>query len=92
MSKFPCSGCGLCCKHIDKAVANLGEHAAHFPYTWDESGVCEKLKDNKCTVYDTRPLICNVDGWIKEFGIDRDWFYELNMKACEELKQKKPGT
>lgn len=38
--------------------------ALTFPYKTDASGVCEKLVDGKCSVYEDRPLLCNV----KELG------------------------
>ena len=49
-----------------------------FPFGHDENGVCEKLVDNKCTVYETRPLLCRVKSMHKKFYADkinqRDYF------------------
>jgi hypothetical protein len=42
-------------------VAEVREVAA-FPYSFDKDGACEKLgADNRCTVYDARPDICNIE-------------------------------
>jgi len=84
--KFPCQKCSLCCRHIDRAV-NLFTEAGFdikFPYKWTD-GVCEMLKDNLCSVYENRPLICNVDRYIKENKINKHWFYKLNIEACNRL-------
>lgn len=85
--KFRCSGCGECCKHINVAVENTKHlKELEFPYKWDESGRCDKLgEDNRCTVYNNRPLLCNIDKFIKVFKIDKDKFYDMNIKACNDL-------
>ena len=86
---FPCSGCGACCRRISKAVENLGVAATdinsdlYFPYTWDNNGVCKMLgEDNKCMVYETRPLMCNIDKYMLSRGIDKEYFYSINAMAC----------
>lgn len=83
---YPCIKCGLCCKHIDKAVEIAGEIFSRFPYKWDETGRCEKLDENDmCMVYDNRPLICNIDRVADKFGLDKEEFYAANINACNEL-------
>jgi len=72
---FPCSGCGCCCKRVDKFVGS------DFPYS-HINGVCEKLVDDKCSVYETRPLICNVYEMQKVMNINKDIFYAMNKAAC----------
>jgi Fe-S-cluster containining protein len=42
-------------------------------------------EDNKCTIYESRPLLCNVDGLIDMLGLDRKEFHDLNIKACWDL-------
>lgn len=32
-----------------------------FPYKTDEMGACEKLVDDKCSVYKDRPVFCNYE-------------------------------
>lgn len=84
---FKCSGCGECCRHIDRAVESVnGDPRFPFLYGWDETGKCEKLgTDNKCMVYDDRPLMCNVDKIAELFALDLNEFYEMNKKACNRL-------
>ena len=91
---FGCTKCGACCRRIDDAVANAGFVAElfeinvddlKFPYQWDEKGVCEKLIDNRCSVYDNRPLICNVDKLRELSGIEEKEFYDFVKMACHEL-------
>ena len=78
---FKCDCCGECCKHIK--VKEL-----IIPGTT----ICKYLtKDNKCSVYKNRPLMCNVD---KGYELFRDkWsleeWYEINYTACKELKDMK---
>lgn len=90
MEKYPCIECGLCCRRVDRAVEAAKELGlGDFPYKWDETGRCEMLSDtNRCTVYETRPLICNIDAMIERFDLDKKEFYKLNGSACNEfLKQ-----
>ena len=84
---FPCTGCGACCRHIDNAkdVINTSPELA-FPYSWDESGRCEMLgDDDKCKVYETRPLMCNVDKLMKVYNISKKKFYAINIEGCHRL-------
>ena len=75
---FKCDGCGECCKHIDAEELII-------PGTT----ICKYLtEDNKCSIYDLRPLICNVD---KGYQFFRDKYtleewYKINYTACKELK------
>jgi len=84
---FKCSGCGVCCHHVDRAVESSKDLGLDFPYGWNEDGKCDMLgDDNKCTVYDKRPLLCNVDKLIEVFDIkDKEGFYELNKQACNAM-------
>jgi Fe-S-cluster containining protein len=92
MDKFPCSSCGVCCHRIDKAVNMIGisskepDSEFYFPFSWDETGKCEMLtKDNKCSVYDNRPTICNIDRLQKMIDIPKDEFYKMNINACNTM-------
>lgn len=74
-----CEGCDAnCCKNIPVD----GEIPNH-------NGVCLFLDDdNKCSIYADRPLICRVDEGFEVYGKGysiEEW-YELNKKACGELK------
>ena len=89
---FPCTGCGACCKVISWAdeiiVRDDPEHPYYFPYTHKE-GVCEKLgEDNRCTIYETRPLICRIEESCEYFGRDKQKYFELNIKGCHEIIDK----
>jgi Fe-S-cluster containining protein len=87
LKTFPCSGCGACCKRIDKSVQMLEKSGLNlgFPYKWDENGVCEKLIDNKCSVYENRPVICNIDLIVELYEMDKKKFYNDNIKICNQL-------
>ncbi len=89
---FPCTSCGACCHHIDRAVRAVGEAAntkesdLYFPYLWDKNGKCEMLsEDNKCMVYDRRPLICDIEKFADYMDFDREAFFAANIKACNDL-------
>lgn len=88
---YPCTGCGCCCKVIDQILANahqlLPEVAMAFPYKHN-NGVCEMLVDNKCSVYDNRPLLCRVDDLQKHLHIPIPIFYELTRQSCNTLIDK----
>lgn len=89
LNKFPCSGCGSCCKRIGNVVELLNtlgvDEDLKFPYSYDENGVCEKLQGNNCTVYANRPLICNVDKLQEYLKIPKDIFYKENIEACNRM-------
>jgi Fe-S-cluster containining protein len=88
MNNFPCTSCGACCRRVKYAVQNLKDcgFELDFPYTWNEDGVCNMLtEDNKCSVYENRPLICNIEKFAEHFGIDKQQFFDDNIKMCNEL-------
>ena len=81
---FKCDCCGLCCRNI-KGIKLLA------PFD-DGSGTCVYLdrENNLCTVYSSRPLVCNVDEMYDAFLRDKmtmEEFYALNYDACEKLKR-----
>jgi hypothetical protein len=64
---FPCSGCGQCCRFIGKVLnsnvdANtpIGALIKEFPYKPNANGDCEMLVDGQCSVYEDRPVLCNI--------------------------------
>ena len=57
----------------------------YFPYDFDENGVCEKLVDNKCSVYEDRPYICNVDRNQKDSGLSKEEYYEATKMVCSTI-------
>lgn len=78
---FPCTQCGICCKHIDRIPALE---------TLDRGdGQCIYLKGNLCSIYAYRPDICNVDKIYERFFKDKltkEEYYQLNQQGCKELK------
>jgi len=90
MNKFPCTGCGSCCKRIANAVKHYDiknpKDPMYFPYTWDENGVCENLtQNNQCKVYENRPLLCNVEKFAEYKKLDKIEFYKANIRACNYM-------
>lgn len=92
MKTFPCTKCGECCRMLQstlkivKEMANLSEVLV-FPYSFVD-GHCEKLNpDNTCSVYEDRPLICDIDKLAKSidpnFDMDEVYFHTAN--ACNSM-------
>ena len=79
---FFCEKCGECCKHLDRSdLYNDLDRG---------DGVCKYLKQNICSIYDKRPIICRVDesyySFFKE-QISLEDYYKLNYDACNKLKK-----
>jgi Fe-S-cluster containining protein len=75
--KFPCKACGECCRHV---VAPLDRG----------DGVCRHYdtETRLCTVYDARPLACNVDRTFAERfegTISATVFYMAQAVACTKF-------
>ena len=93
MDDFPCTGCSACCRVIGQVLSLnpddchpvLGDAIERFPYKPDLNGVCEKLVDNKCSVYSNRPLLCNVKLLGELMDVDQSEWYSQNIKACNAL-------
>ena len=62
---------------------------AEFPYSAKENGHCEKLVDNQCSVYDNRPMLCNIERTADEvdIGMTKQEWYDMNYKGCKILQQ-----
>lgn len=90
MSDFPCTQCGLCCRHIGVTLEYGGffqnqtvrNAILEFPYKADNNGVCEMLVDNKCSVYNNRPILCDVELMASLLGVAKDEWYRSNAQAC----------
>jgi len=100
--KMPCIGCGLCCTIVGKHFENYDNHPKYmqkalddFPYEVRPDGTCDKLgKDMKCTVYENRPLACDMERLYsfgkKELKITRKEYYSrLNVEGCMTLFKEK---
>ena len=94
MDSYPCIKCGLCCKRVDvaaKRAVMLG--LEKFPFNWDETGKCEMLgDDNLCKVYDSRPLICNIDRIAELYELDKKSFYNQNIESCNMMLEEANRT
>ena len=81
--KFKCTKCGLCCMNIQNV-----ELAKDLD---DGTGVCRyfERKSKLCTIYESRPEICNVEKGYKFFEntMSYDEYIELNYKICKELRR-----
>lgn len=56
-------------------------------------GVCYFLDDDSklCSIYENRPLICNVDEMYKRFfreEMTKEEYYNLNYESCKNIKRK----
>ena len=82
---WKCKECGACCYFIDKAK----KMGYEFPYKANKDGSCEKLVDNRCSIYETRPDICNVEKVRRILGKEYFEYYDLMKKNCEEVRRSK---
>ena len=81
---FGCIECGLCCVHLPTWMLPAIEQ---FPYETDENGQCEKLDGTRCSVYENRPLLCNLEQIDEELNTNMtkaEW-YGLNAQGCNIL-------
>jgi len=74
---FPCIKCGLCCKMLQ-----------HIPILTDYdigNGACRYLENNLCSIYEDRPLICNIEEmyflYFKGKMTEKE-FVDINIKSC----------
>lgn len=78
MGAFACSGCGACCRRVAALRLN-------WPVKQD--GSCVHLTDDdRCAIYETRPLICRVDE-ARPHGMSVEAWHKVNTEACEQLKK-----
>lgn len=81
-----CSKChGYCCRKAGLLDPTLNRG----------DGCCKYLnKDNKCDIYDHRPLICNTDRMYAVFfnNMSREEYDKLNDEACLKLRNEYEET
>lgn len=80
---FNCDRCGICCRSLDKSEL--------YKFLDRGDGVCRYLNGNLCSIYNQRPLICNVDACYNLYyknTMTLEEFYNLNYQACKKLKEK----
>lgn len=78
---FNCDKCGLCCQ----LIANIPQLAAYDR----GDGVCRYLHNNLCTIYESRPEICNADLMYSHFSnkFSRQEYDELLERSCKLIKE-----
>ena len=80
---FNCDKCGACCRNVGRS--ELGKDLALA------SGICKHLDQstNLCTIYDNRPIFCNVDKYYHKYLSDTisiTDYYKQNHQACMKLR------
>jgi len=93
---FPCTGCGLCCQRMHDVFNNLKQlreypvlfnAVVEFPHDIRKDGSCSKFVDGRCSVYEDRPLLCNVQKLGETMEVDLMEWYRANAKACNTMIQ-----
>jgi Fe-S-cluster containining protein len=89
---YPCTGCGECCKRVQTVLEGSHDHPVirelvkRFPYKAQEDGSCEMLtKEGRCSVYDTRPLLCNIKLLRVLLQADEEEYYRINSYWCNSM-------
>ena len=90
MKDFPCTKCSQCCKRVGEILDNKEKLdpfrqflVSKFPYKTLEDGSCEKLtEDGLCSVYEDRPMLCNVKLMSKFFDGSPEEYYDITAKVC----------
>jgi len=83
--KFQCSKCGICCRK----AAELGV----MPDRGD--GACIHLDHNNlCTIYDTRPELCNLDRMYLKHkaelpALTKREYFKINSSICNAWMDEK---
>jgi uncharacterized protein len=83
INSFPCTQCGACCSSISNV---------DFLSDYNLDGVCMKLQNNRCSIYESRPLLCRIDDAFDEIFsayMTKEQYYLTNAIACNELQEKK---
>jgi Fe-S-cluster containining protein len=89
---YPCTGCSQCCRRIQAVLEMSHDHPViqelvhRFPYQSRQDGSCEMLTtEGRCSVYDSRPLLCNIQLGAKLLKMDEQEWYRLNQLGCNEM-------
>tara|TARA_R100000458_G_C8088808_1_gene120418 strand:- start:85 stop:420 length:336 start_codon:yes stop_codon:yes gene_type:complete len=93
MIDFPCTQCGQCCRQIGSILANSSSFPTviqdlinRFPYQVNQDGSCSKLNsDNLCSVYDNRPIMCNIKLMGQLLHQNTPDWHKLQAKYCNEM-------
>ena len=92
MIDFPCTKCSQCCRKVGDMLQNKDLPPIYqflvskFHYKPLEDGSCEKLlEDGTWSVYEDRPIICNIKLIHKFYGGDIIEYYKITAKACNMM-------
>ena len=78
---FECDKCGECCTNL--------KYSSLYADLDRGDGTCKYLKDNLCSIYEQRPVICRVDESYDIFfraRMTKADYYRLNYQCCDKLK------
>lgn len=81
---FKCDMCGLCCQNLRRSEL--------YSFLDRGDGVCKYYDDvsHKCSIYNNRPLICNVEAYYEAYFrniIDKTEYLKMNYSVCSKLKE-----
>lgn len=79
---FKCDKCGQCCRHLANSEV--------YKELDRGDGVCKYLDGNLCSIYNDRPVICNIDKAFELYFkhvISKEDYIKLNQEACLSLKR-----
>lgn len=80
---FPCNQCGWCCQNLDKNELYLSLDRG--------DGVCKffDVEHKSCTIYDTRPEICNIEAMYHSnfTSMKYDHYISLNIEVCQSMQR-----
>ena len=92
MNSFPCTSCGQCCRNVHYLLdmpddgSVYSELIRRFPYNTNEDGSCEMLTDDGlCSVYENRPLLCNLKLAALLVGYTNDDWMKLQATECNSM-------
>ena len=100
MDDFPCTKCGLCCKHVAEVLDHdsleyqtaptvIKDLIDRFPYPTNPDGSCSMLtSDGLCKIYDDRPIICNVKLGAQLLNVPLKEWYQNRAQGCNDLISK----
>ena len=87
LKPMDCSNCkAYCCRVIGKILPELDRGDCACVHLTD---------DNKCEIYDNRPLICNTVKLYYKYFKDKytiEQWKEMNRQACEALREAESKT
>lgn len=79
---FDCHKCGNCCKnlHLNSLYSDLDRG----------DNICKYFDEmkNLCSIYERRPLICNVDKMYESYFknlMTLDEYYDKNKEGCKKI-------